>query len=141
MTRQTPSPAPSPGPARRAPAAPAWWPVVVDLVVVLAFVVIGRRSHAEGLDLPGLLGTLWPFVVGAVVGWASVTGVRWPLADLRSGAVVWVSTAVIGVLLRVVAGQGVQLSFVIVTIVVLGVFVVGWRAVVALVRRTRARRG
>ena len=141
MTRQTPSPAPSPGPARRAPAAPAWWPVVVDLVVVLAFVVIGRRSHAEGLDLPGLLGTLWPFVVGAVVGWASVTGVRWPLADLRSGAVVWVSTAVVGLLLRVVAGQGVQLSFVIVTIVVLGVFVVGWRAVVALVRRTRARRG
>ena len=141
MTRQTPSPAPSPGPARRAPAAPAWWPVVVDLVVVLAFVVIGRRSHAEGLDLPGLLGTLWPFVVGAVVGWASVTGVRWPLADLRSGAVVWVSTAVVGLLLRVVAGQGVQLSFVIVTIVVLGVFVVGWRAVVALVRRTRERRG
>lgn len=141
MTRQTPSPAPSPGPTRRAAAAPAWWPVVVDVVAVLAFVAIGRRSHAEGLDLPGLLGTLWPFVVGAVVGWASVSGVRWPLASVRAGAVVWVSTAVIGVLLRVVAGQGVQLSFVIVTIVVLGVFVVGWRAVVALVRRMRARRG
>jgi hypothetical protein len=39
------------------------------------------------------------------------------------------------VLLRVVAGQGVQLSFVVVTVVVLGVFVLGWRAVVAFVRR------
>ncbi len=132
MTRPSP---PSSATTRRREVGPAWWPIVVDLVAVLAFVVIGRRSHAEGLDLPGLLGTLWPFVVGSVVGWASVTGVRWPLSAVRSGAVVWVSTAVIGVLLRVVSGQGVQVSFVVVTVVVLGVFVVGWRAVAALVRR------
>jgi hypothetical protein len=130
MTRPTPT-----ATTRRRDVGPARWPIVVDLVAVTAFVVIGRRSHAEGLDLPGLLGTLWPFVVGAVVGWVSVAGVRWPLSAVRSGAVVWVSTAVIGVLLRVVAGQGVQLSFVVVTVVVLGVFVLGWRAVVAFVRR------
>ncbi|WAC52874.1 DUF3054 domain-containing protein [Frigoribacterium sp. SL97] len=132
MTRTSPTSSPT---TRRREVGPAWWPIVVDLVAVLAFVVIGRRSHAEGLDLPGLHGTLWPFVVGSVVGWASVTGVRWPLSAVRSGAVVWVSTAVIGVLLRVVSGQGVQVSFVVVTVVVLGVFVVGWRAVAALVRR------
>lgn len=127
--------------ARRTDRASALWPLVVDLVAVLAFVVIGRRSHAEGLDLPGLLVTLWPFAVGTVVGWVTVVGVRWPLVALRSGAVVWVSTVVLGVLLRVVSGQGVQVSFVVVTIVVLGVFVVGWRAVVALVRRRSSRRG
>ena len=137
MTRPTPTATTT---TRRRDAGQATWPIVVDLVAVLAFVVIGRRSHAEGLDLPGLLGTLWPFVVGAVVGWVSVAGVRWPLSAVRSGAVVWVSTTVIGVLLRVVAGQGVQLSFVVVTIVVLGVFLVGWRAVVALVRRVRDSR-
>ena len=137
MTRPTPTATTT---TRRRDAGQARWPIVVDLVAVLAFVVIGRRSHAEGLDLPGLLGTLWPFVVGAVVGWVSVAGVRWPLSAVRSGAVVWVSTTVIGVLLRVVAGQGVQLSFVVVTIVVLGVFLVGWRAVVALVRRVRDSR-
>lgn len=137
MTRPTPTATTT---TRRRGAGRARWPIVVDLVAVLAFVVIGRRSHAEGLDLPGLLGTLWPFVVGAVVGWVSVAGVRWPLSAVRSGAVVWVSTAVIGVLLRVVAGQGVQLSFVVVTTVVLGVFLVGWRAVLALVRRVRGSR-
>jgi len=125
----------TPTPTSRRPAGPTWLPLVVDLAAVLAFVVIGRRSHAEGVDLPGLLGTLWPFVLGAVVGWASVTGVRWSLASVRAGAVVWVSTVVVGMLLRIVAGQGVQPSFVIVTIIVLGVFVVGWRAVAALVRR------
>jgi hypothetical protein len=132
MTRPTPN--------RPRDVRPSWWPVLVDLAAVLAFVAIGRRSHSEGLDPAGLLGTLWPFVVGAVVGWASVAGVRWPLSAVRSGAVVWVSTVVVGVLLRVVAGQGVEISFVIVTLVVLGAFLVGWRAVVDVVLRVRGRR-
>jgi hypothetical protein len=126
----------SAAPARRLP----WWALALDALLVVAFVVIGRRSHAEGLDLPGLAVTLWPFAVGLVVGWLSVVGVRWPLPRLASGAVVWVSTVVLGVLLRVASGQGVQLSFVVVTIVVLGVFLLGWRGAAALARRGRRAR-
>jgi hypothetical protein len=117
--------------ARRAPARA----FVVDLALVVAFVLIGRRSHAEGVDLAGLATTLWPFAVGLVVGWLSVLGVRWPLPAIRSGGVVAVSTVVLGMLLRVVSGQGVQPSFVVVTVVVLAVFLVGWRALATLLRR------
>ena len=46
-------------------------------------------------------------------------------------------------LLRAVSGAGVQTSFVVVTIVVLGLFLLGWRGVARLVlrsrRKTRAR--
>jgi len=117
--------------ARRAPARA----FVIDLALVVAFVLIGRRSHAEGVDLAGLATTLWPFAVGLVVGWLSVLGVRWPLPAIRSGGVVVVSTVVLGMLLRVVSGQGVQPSFVVVTVVVLAVFLVGWRALATLLRR------
>jgi len=120
---------PPPVPAR------PWWAFALDLALVVAFVLVGRRSHAEGLDLPGLLTTLWPFAAGLAAGWLSVLGVRWPLPALTSGAVVWVATVVVGMLLRVASGQGVQLSFVVVTIVVLAVFLLGWRAIARLVRR------
>jgi hypothetical protein len=42
-------------------------------------------------------------------------------------------------LLRVASNQGVQLSFVIVASVVLGVFLLGWRAIALLVKRSRSR--
>ncbi|MCY7404894.1 MAG: hypothetical protein LH475_09780 [Cryobacterium sp.] len=37
------------------------------------------------------------------------------------------------------SGQGVHVSFAIVMTVVLGDFLIGWRAITALVRRTRSR--
>ena len=116
-----------------------WWTFVVDLVLVLVFVLIGRRSHDESSAVVGVLTTLWPFAVGLVVGWGTVVGVRWRAATLSAGAVVWVSTLVLGMLLRVVSGQGIQVSFVIVAAVVLAVFLLGWRLVLAAV--TRGRRG
>ncbi|KQO84259.1 hypothetical protein ASF17_01660 [Frigoribacterium sp. Leaf263] len=115
----------------------SWWALVVDLALVLVFVLIGRSSHAEALDPLGVLTTTWPFAVGLVVGWASVLGVGWPPAGPRAGLVVWVSTVVVGVLLRVASGQGIEPSFVVVTAVVLGVLLVGWRLVAGLVGRRR----
>jgi len=116
---------------RRAP----WWALVLDVVLVLAFVAIGRSSHDEGDTIEGLATTFWPFLVGMLVGWAIVRGTRGPLATWRSGVVVWVSTVVVGMLLRVVSGQGIAVSFVIVALIVLGVFLVGWRLVARLVTR------
>ncbi|MBD3752309.1 MAG: HAD-IIIA family hydrolase [Micrococcales bacterium] len=43
-----------------------------------------------------------------------------------------------GMLLRAISGQGVQTAFVIVASIVLAVFFVGWRGVVALILRRRA---
>lgn len=113
--------------------------VVGDLVAVIVFVIIGRASHGEGIL--GLLITLWPFAVGLLVGHmlALVLGQRDTGSNRWAGVVVWVSTVVVGMLLRIVSGQGVQLSFVIVTVLVLGAFLLGWRFVVWLVARSRAR--
>jgi hypothetical protein len=115
----------------------SWRVVAVDLLLVLAFVLIGRSSHAEALDPAGVATTLWPFAAGLAVGWASALGVGWSLAGLRAGLVVWASTVVVGVLLRIASGQGAEPSFIVVTAVVVGVFLVGWRLVVALATRRR----
>ena len=111
--------------------------LAVDLLAVLAFVLVGRRSHDEGDALLGLLTTLWPFAAGAVVGHALVAAARLRGGSLRGGLVAWPVTVVVGMLLRTASDQGVQTSFVVVTVVVLGVLLLGWRAVARVARGRR----
>jgi len=101
---------------------------LTDAVLVLAFVLIGRASHDENPVL-GALVTYWPFAVGLVVGWLATRAWRAPVALVRTALPVWFATVLVGLLLRIVSGQGVQPSFVVVTALVLAVFLVGWRAV------------
>ncbi|MDD9153442.1 DUF3054 domain-containing protein [Plantibacter flavus] len=111
--------------------------VGIDLLAVIVFVLIGRASHGEGIL--GLLVTLWPFAVGLLVGHvlALVFGQRETRSVRWAGVVVWVSTVVVGMVLRAVSGQGVQLSFVIVTVLVLAALLLGWRLVAWLIARRR----
>lgn len=113
---------------------------IVDAVLVLVFAVIGRASHGE--SPAGFLITAWPFLVALLVG--HVVAALLPARPRRPwslgwGAVVWVVTVVGGLLLRVAAGDTAQIAFVIVTTLVLGLFLVGWRAVAAFLRRRAAR--
>jgi len=110
----------------------------LDAAMLLLFVVIGRASHGEGLW--GVLGTWWPFLAGLVVAWLVLRAWRTPLQIWWTGVGLWLITVVVGMLLRLASGQGVQTSFVIVTVLVLGVFLLGWRAIALLVRRLRHRR-
>jgi peptidoglycan/LPS O-acetylase OafA/YrhL len=111
--------------------------VVADVALVLVFVLIGRSSHAEGFSVLGTLVTLWPFLAGLVVGWLATRAWRRPTTVLRAGIPIWIATVVIGMLLRVISGQGVQVSFVIVATIVLAIFLLGWRAIVAWIARAR----
>lgn len=112
----------------------------IDLVLVLAFVLIGRASHDESPVL-GALVTLWPFAVGLVVGWIISRAWRKPYNLVRSGIPIWISTVVIGMVLRVASQQGIKPSFVVVATIVLAIFLLGWRAIAALVGRPRGGRG
>ncbi|MDE9367433.1 DUF3054 domain-containing protein [Luteipulveratus sp. YIM 133132] len=114
--------------------------LVLDVLLVLLFAAIGRASHDEGNVVLGVLGTAWPFLVGTAVGWAVVTltGRRPPL-DVGRGIPVWVCAVAVGMLLRRLVGDGTALSFVIVATIVLGVFLLGWRALDTL-RRSRQDR-
>jgi len=114
--------------------------LAADAILVLVFVLIGRASHDENPVL-GALTTYWPFLVALGAGWIASLGWRAPLSIVRTGLPVWAITVALGMVLRVVADQGVQLSFVIVTSIVLAVFLLGWRAIAALVLRRRTRRG
>ncbi|HEY5224795.1 MAG TPA: DUF3054 domain-containing protein [Microbacteriaceae bacterium] len=122
-----------------------WLAAAIDVVAVLVFVATGRSSHAEALSVAGLAETAWPFLGGALVGWLLAglfTRGAWhsALALVRTGVVIWLSTVAIGMLLRVVSGQGTALAFIIVATVVLGILLVGWRALAILIRRLRGRR-
>lgn len=114
--------------------------LALDLAAVLLFVVVGRRSHDEGEALLGLLTTLWPFAVGALVGHGLLLALRRTAGAPTSGLVVWATTVVLGMLLRLASDQGVQTSFVVVTTVVLAVLLLGWRVAVRAVRRRRRPR-
>ena len=100
---------------------------VADVVCVVIFCAIGRRSHAEGITVAGVAHTSWPFLTGTVAGWALSRGWRRPTALNPTGLVVWVSTVVIGMLLRKASAQGVAVSFVIVASTVTAILLLGWR--------------
>lgn len=110
---------------------------VLDLIVLLVFVVIGRSSHAEGLTIGGLAETAWPFLLGAVLGWLACRAWRAPLSVHRTGVPIWLATLVLGMLLRVVSGQGTQLSFILVAGIFLAIFLLGWRGIAMLATRKR----
>ncbi|MBP3977526.1 DUF3054 domain-containing protein [Microbacterium sp. BLY] len=112
--------------------------LLVDAVFVLVFAAIGRASHQE--DPAGFLLTAWPFLVALLLGHAVALALparpRRPWS-LLWGATVWVVTVAGGMLLRVLSGDTAEVPFIIVATLVLGLFLLGWRALAVLVRRLR----
>ncbi len=109
--------------------------LVADIVCVIVFCTIGRRSHAEGLTVAGVAHTAWPFLAGAGVGWLLIGGWRRPFTVIPTGVVVWVCTVAMGMLLRNATSAGVSASFVVVASLSTAVLLLGWRAAAALLRR------
>lgn len=104
--------------------------LVADVVLVVVFCLIGRRSHHEAA-LAGIVRTAWPFLSGLLLGWFAVAVTRrdnldgttlWPV-----GVAAWLGTLIGGMVLRVISGQGTALSFIAVAATVLAVFLLGWR--------------
>ena len=120
------------------PVSSAFVAAIVDIVLVVAFVLIGRASHNEGPL--GTLVTLWPFLAGLAIGWIGARAWRAPFVLRWTGLTIWAATVIIGMLLRGVSGQGVQLGFVVVTTVVLAIFLLCWRAIAQFALHRRDRR-
>ena len=110
---------------------------VLDLCCVLAFVIIGRARHdaAGGESLSGIVSTAWPFLAGLFGGWLGTRAWRRPLALAPSGVGAWLGAAGLGMALRVAAGQGTAVAFVLVALAFLGLFLLGWRLAAGLLRR------
>ena len=128
-----------PTPERRAVIGAVIVAVIVDVALLCLFAATGRRSHAEGVTPAGIADTVWPFVVGAAVGWMLSRGWRRPAAVVPTGVTVWIATVAVGMLLRRVTGAGTAWSFVLVATVATGLLMLGWRIVAAGVSRRRRR--
>ena len=111
-----------------------------DVAAILIFCALGRRSHDEGLSVSGLARTSWPFLSGTLFGWLLSTGWRRPVAVTPTGVIVWVSTVVVGMLLRKASSASVAGGFVVVASTVTGIFLIGWRAVLERAPELLARR-
>ncbi|HQU25946.1 MAG TPA: DUF3054 domain-containing protein [Acidimicrobiales bacterium] len=110
-----------------------WW--LFDLVVVLAFVVIGRASHHHGETVTGVVSTAWPFVLGLGAGWLVVAVRGRTGARVSDGVVVLVTMVVVAMALRVLVGQGTAAAFIAVSLAFNGVFMLGARALFPRVAR------
>ena len=108
--------------------------VVLDCCCVLVFVIIGRASHTKGEYLAGIASTAWPFLAGLAGGWlatAGLAGRAWrawrPFELWPAGVGAWLGTVALGMLFRVVSGQGTAPAFIGVALAFLGLFLLGWR--------------
>ena len=136
MSTETPRPTeatdcwpPLPGPARTAALKVTAVAFVTDLLAVIAFAAIGRRSHDEERGIALTLEVAAPFMIGVAVGWAIFRMWQQPLWSNRAIGM-WITTIVVGAVLRAtVFDRGVAPSFVIVATIFLGVFLLGWRGV------------
>lgn len=116
--------------------------VVLDTAAVLVFVAIGRHAHARASSVAGMARTSWPFLSGLAAGWL---GIAWSGrsgrrdgANLGAGAAACVSTVALGMVLRLVSGQGTAVAFVLVSLGFLGAAMLGWRLVWRYARSRRA---
>lgn len=108
-----------------------------DALAVVVFVAIGRMQHdGDGAFAPDeVLRTLWPFLGGLLIAVVVLTISATTYSRVAAGGAVALLTALCGLALRYASGQGIAVSFAIVTLIVLGVLMIGWRLIVNTVSR------
>lgn len=120
------------------PRTPVWPAAVADAVAVLVFTVVGIASH-DGSLVAALGRVVWPFALAAAIGWAVSRAWRDPARLWPTGVIVWAVTVLGGLALRGLTGGGLAWSFALVTTLFLAITMLGWRALVAGIRRGQAR--
>jgi Protein of unknown function (DUF3054) len=104
-----------------------WLSLFLDGASVLIFVVIGRSAHQHGVGLSGVISTLWPFAVGLGCAWLAEIALHRDPRQLRRGVEIAFVTVAIGMPLRVLAGQGTAVAFILVALGFLGATMAAWR--------------
>ncbi|MGB6164280.1 MAG: DUF3054 domain-containing protein [Pseudonocardiaceae bacterium] len=107
-----------------------------DVLAVLVFAAVGRRSHAEMVDAYGVLTTAAPFLLGLLLGWLVVRVWHAPLR-LPVGVAVWAGVVIVGLGLRAGFTHRLPLTFALIAAPSLALFLLGWRAVARLIAHSR----
>jgi len=100
---------------------------LIDFISVLIFVMIGRHTHKDANSLSGIFTTMWPFTVGLLFGWLFIEWRNRTSTTKSSGLLIALFTVAIGMILRVISGQGTALAFIIVALAFLTFLFIGWR--------------
>jgi uncharacterized membrane protein (GlpM family) len=100
----------------------------VDVVAIVVFVMLGRRSHHEdGTFVVATVKVAAPFLIALVAGWLVARAWKAPTA-FGTGIVIWLVTITGGMLVRHFAfSKGTATAFIIVASTFTLVFLVGWR--------------
>lgn len=114
---------------------------VSDVALVVVFTYALRLSHDQPVDPAAIADNTWPYLIGLAGGWLITRSWRRTLT-LGSSLGVWFCTVLGGLGIRYALNPHVRLSSVIVTVFVLGFFLIGWRLIAFLMvhsKREQAR--
>jgi hypothetical protein len=114
--------------------------IVLDLVLITALSVLARAMYGFDIGYVVTVYTAWPFLAGALLGWLVARAWRRPLELASTGIPIWLLTVAVGVALRLATGEPARIPFVIVATLLLGVALLGWRAIAKRVALRHARR-
>ena len=106
-----------------------------DVIAVAIFVGVGHLTHGDNAEFWKV--TVLPFGLGLLAGWLVGVVRNFQSSSILFGVMVWGATVFFGIGLRSFFGGDTPFSFIAVTATVLGILLVGWRAVFAM-RTARA---
>lgn len=111
-------------------------PLALDLLCVLALAFGGKDAHDADESAWVVLVIAWPFALAAVAAHAALASRRRSATDLWPDGVLAVAvTYALGMLVRGLAGRGLEPGFLVVAALFLTATMLGWRLVAAVVRR------
>nr|WP_246482855.1 DUF3054 domain-containing protein [Brachybacterium halotolerans] len=113
--------------------------MIGDVLAVVLFVAIGLLQHGYDISTQNLVLVGWPFAAALLVGHLAAQTWRAPFRIWPQGVFVWAITIVGAMAVRTLMQAGTEVSFVIVTSIVLGVLMLGWRAVATFLTRGERR--
>ncbi|BDA46433.1 hypothetical protein COCOBI_08-5260 [Coccomyxa sp. Obi] len=112
--------------------------VAGDAAALLLFAAIGRANHGESLDPASVLSVAWPFLAGWFGSAALLGGFGLEAQGGRTGPAAltaskcWAVGSTVGIALRSLSrGYVPDKAFIIVSLAVTAVFLIGWRSALA----------
>lgn len=112
------------------------WPIVADLLCVLALAIGGKNSHDKDGSFWLVLAIAWPYALAAVLTHIWLLGRGRPASRVwPDGVIVLAVTYALGMALRAVSGRGLDPAFLVVAGIFLTLTMLGWRGGLQFVRR------
>ena len=103
-----------------------------DLLCILLFALLGLRSHEDGITFAGVVRAALPFQVGWLLASLLLGKSGAAATDSRHVAGLWVPAWALGLVIRTLFfDRTLEVTFAIVSLLVIGILLMLWRSVLA----------